>query len=112
MKNFVKVALVAAALTVSAAQAQYYPYYNPYQRHSVPANNYARGYNQGMANAYIGMNQGSNLFMNGFAAGAQIAQPPVVVAPPPPAYYAPPAYAPAPVYNAPVYSVPPGYVVR
>jgi len=111
MKNFVRVLLVAAAL-VSTAQAQYYPYYNSYQRHSVPANNYARGYNQGMANAYIGMNQGSNLFMNGFAAGAQMAQPPVVVMPPP--VYAPaPVYAaPVPTYNAPVYSVPPGYVVR
>jgi len=92
MKAFVAIAAVSAALASAPAQAQYYPY-NTWDRHSVPANNYARGYNQGAANAYAGMAAGGNMFMNGVIASTV----------PPPVYVVPP----------PVYAVPPGvpYVV-
>jgi len=103
MKTFVKLAVAATVLVSASAHAQYYPYYNPYDRHSIPANNYARGYNQGMANAYTGMAAGSGMFMNGFAAGYQMAQPPVIVAPAP-VYGGPPPGTP---YGVPV--VPQGY---
>lgn len=111
MKTVIKVLAVAAVLATSAAQAQYYPY-NPYQRHSVPANNYARAYNQGTASAYWGMAQGGNQFMNGVAVGAQMAQQPIVVAPAPIYGGVPPGTpygVPQQAYPYP-YPVAPGYV--
>ena len=86
MKTSFAVLIAAVAFSATTAQAQYYPY-NPYDRHSVPANNYARGYNQGSASAYSGMAYGGSSFMNGLAAVA----PPVVVAPTPPGYNMPPS---------------------
>jgi hypothetical protein len=99
MKAFVAIAATAAVLASVPAQAQYYPY-NSYDRHSVPANNYARGYNQGSANAYAGMAAGGNMFMNGVIASTA---PPPVYAVPPPVYSVPPTfYAPGAVPLPPV----------
>jgi hypothetical protein len=99
MKASFAVLIAAVAFSATAVQAQYYPY-NPYDRHSVPANNYARGYNQGAANAYSGMAAGGSSFMNGMAA----VTPPVVVAPLPQGYNMPPGplYAPGAVPLPPV----------
>jgi hypothetical protein len=106
MKSFAKIAsTVALVLAGTVAHAQYYPY-NYYQRDSIAANNYARGYNQGAASAYSGMAQGGSMFMNGFSTGVQMSQPPVVITAPPPTYYnnAPPGTP----YGAPY--PPPGYI--
>jgi hypothetical protein len=87
MKSFAKIAsAIVLMASGTIAHAQYYPY-NYYQRDSIAANNYARGYNQGSASAYSGMAQGGSMFMNGFSAGVQMSQPPVVITAPPPAYY-------------------------
>lgn len=117
MKAFVAIAATAAVLAAAPVQAQYYPYnpyVNPWERHSVPANNYARGYNQGQFNAYTGMAAGSAMFMTGLAARTA---PQVVVVPapvyggvPPGTPYGvpvPPAYGPyGPAPVPPPYAVP------
>lgn len=99
MKTALAVLTAAVALSATAVQAQYYPY-NSYNRHSVPANNYARGYNQGAANAYSGMAAGGSAFMNGMAA----VNPPVVIIVPPVGYATPmgPLYAPGAVPLPPI----------
>jgi hypothetical protein len=99
MKIYFKVLITAVAFSATTAQAQYY-LYNPYDRHSVPANNYARGYDQGAANAYSGMAAGGSSFMNGMMAVA----PPVMAMPLPQGYNMPPGplYAPGAVPLPPV----------
>lgn len=117
MKHSIRLATLGLLLTSTVATAQYYPYV-PYERHSVPANDYARGYNQGAASAYSGMSQGSNMFMGSFATGMSITRPnlvPVPVQPTGPAVlpYAlnytpvpPVGYGVVPQPYGPVYAVP------
>lgn len=92
------VSLAVLALVSMSVQAQYYPY-DPYQRHSVPANNYARSYNQGSTNAYIGMGYGGSAFMNGVI----MSSPPPVIVAPQPLYGGPPPGTP---YGIPYQAVP------
>lgn len=100
MKHSIQLVALGLLLTSTVATAQYYPYV-PYERHSVPANDYSRGYNQGAASAYSGMSQGSNMFMGSFATGMSIAQPNVVPVPVP-AQPAPPAVLPYALNYTPV----------
>ena len=94
MKFLPKLLVTAALFTAGSASAQYYPYYPNYYGPATPeANAYARGYNQGAANAYSGLAVGNFAFMNGFVIGSQQR-----VIPVPPPVYSVPVPVPTPVY--------------